>query len=68
MPDRGGFSFTSYADKRKLIAEGLLADDDQNWTLSESADVHEKGHVHACMNSRSFTNRERLISAAEDVA
>ena len=25
----GGFSFTSYADKRKLIAEGLLEDDDQ---------------------------------------
>lgn len=32
----GAFSFTSYADKRKLIAEGLLADDDQNWTLTGS--------------------------------
>ncbi len=31
----GGFSFTSYADKRKLIAEGLLEDDDQNWKLTE---------------------------------
>ena len=31
----GAFSFTSYADKRKLIAEGLLAEDDQNWTLTE---------------------------------
>ena len=30
----GAFSFTSYADKRKLIAEGLLADDDQNWKLT----------------------------------
>jgi len=30
----GAFSFTSYADKRKLIAEGLLADDDQNWRLT----------------------------------
>ena len=29
----GAFSFTSYADKRKLIAEGLLAEDDQNWKL-----------------------------------
>lgn len=30
----GAFSFTSCADKRKLIAEGLLADDDQNWRLT----------------------------------
>lgn len=30
----GAFSFTSYADKRKLIAEGLLADDEQNWKLT----------------------------------
>ncbi len=32
----GGFSFTSYADKRKLIAEGLLEDDDQNWKLTDA--------------------------------
>jgi hypothetical protein len=32
----GAFSFTSYADKRKLIAEGLLAEDDQNWTLTDA--------------------------------
>lgn len=32
----GAFSFTSYADKRKLIAEGLLAVDDQNWTLTDT--------------------------------
>src|SRR5947209_2299951 len=32
----GAFSFTSYADKRKLIAEGLLDEDDQNWTLSDA--------------------------------
>ncbi|MFQ3578169.1 MAG: DUF488 domain-containing protein, partial [Verrucomicrobiia bacterium] len=31
----GCFSFTSYADKRKLIAEGLLADDSKRWTLTE---------------------------------
>ncbi len=31
----GAFSFTSYADKRKLIAEGLLADDSQNWKLTD---------------------------------
>src|SRR3990172_1684956 len=31
----GGFSFTSYADKRRLIDVGLLADDDQIWQLTE---------------------------------
>jgi hypothetical protein len=30
----GGFSFTSYADKRKLISRGLLVDDDKRWELT----------------------------------
>ena len=30
----GGFSFTSYADKRRLIERGLLEDDDQRWALT----------------------------------
>jgi hypothetical protein len=32
----GCFSFTSYADKRKLIREGMLTDDDQIWQLEEA--------------------------------
>jgi hypothetical protein len=32
----GGFSFTSYADKRKLIAAGLLDEDDQAWRLTDA--------------------------------
>lgn len=32
----GAFSFTSYADKRKLIEQGLLQEDDQNWGLTEA--------------------------------
>jgi len=32
----GGFSFTSYADKRKLIGKGLLEEDDQHWTLTDA--------------------------------
>lgn len=32
----GGFSFTSYADKRKLIESGLLANDDQVWQLTDA--------------------------------
>jgi uncharacterized protein (DUF488 family) len=31
----GAFSFTSYADRRKLVARGLLADDEQNWQLTD---------------------------------
>jgi hypothetical protein len=32
----GGFSFTSYADKRKLIASGLLEDEERSWKLTEA--------------------------------
>jgi len=31
----GAFSFTSYADRRKLVERGLLADDEQHWRLTE---------------------------------
>ncbi len=30
----GGFSFTSYADKRRLIEQGLLADEELAWKLT----------------------------------
>ena len=30
----GGFSFTSYADKRRLITQGLLADEELVWKLT----------------------------------
>ena len=32
----GGFSFTSYADKRRMTDAGLLAPDDQQWELTEA--------------------------------
>lgn len=32
----GGFSFTSYADKRRLIERGLLADEERQWKLTPS--------------------------------
>src|SRR5438045_3076109 len=31
----GGFSFTSYADKRRLTEQGLLADEERIWKLTE---------------------------------
>ncbi len=30
----GGFSFTSYADKRRLVEQGLLADEERWWKLT----------------------------------
>lgn len=32
----GGFSFTSYADKRRMMEAGLLVADDQQWELTEA--------------------------------
>ncbi|MCA1957033.1 MAG: DUF488 domain-containing protein [Nitrospira sp.] len=32
----GGFSFTSYADKRRLIEAGLLEEDEQHWQLTKA--------------------------------
>lgn len=32
----GGFSFTSYADKRRLIERGLLADEERAWKLTRA--------------------------------
>lgn len=32
----GGFSFTSYADKRRLIEQGFLADEERHWSLTET--------------------------------
>jgi uncharacterized protein (DUF488 family) len=32
----GSFSFTCYADKRRLVEAGLLEDDEQHWRLTET--------------------------------
>lgn len=32
----GAFSFTSYADRRKLMERGLIEDDEQHWKLTEA--------------------------------
>ncbi|MBX3747117.1 MAG: DUF488 domain-containing protein [Verrucomicrobiae bacterium] len=38
----GGFSFTSYADKRRLIELGLLGNEERQWTLTETGKVLAK--------------------------
>lgn len=35
----GGFSFSSYADKRRLIERGLLIEDDKRWELSDTGRI-----------------------------
>jgi uncharacterized protein (DUF488 family) len=32
----GAFSFTSYADRRKLVARGFLTDEEQHWQLTDA--------------------------------
>ncbi|MBI5075732.1 MAG: DUF488 domain-containing protein [Nitrospirae bacterium] len=38
----GAFSFTSYADKRKMIEAGLLVNDDKNWKLTEAGQAEAR--------------------------
>lgn len=44
----GAFSFTSYADRRKLMERGLLADDGDAWVLTDAGrEIAEKNNVDA---------------------
>jgi hypothetical protein len=38
----GGFSFTSYADKRRMTERGLLRDDERAWRLTDEGRVEAK--------------------------
>ncbi len=38
----GGFSFTSYADKRRLTEQGLLEDEDRTWKLTPAGRTSNK--------------------------
>ena len=40
----GSFSFTSYADKRRLIAAWLLENDENRWTLTETGQTLAREH------------------------
>ncbi len=55
----GAFSFTSYADRRRLVDWGLLADDDQNWVLTE--DGSNIGRDSENSSIRSFASRYRNL-------
>ncbi len=53
----GGFAFTSYADKRRLIEQGLLADEERSWTLTPA------GRTAAKVDSRVRLGMDRFAKA-----
>ncbi len=53
----GGFSFTSYADKRKLIGKGLLEEDDQHWTLTVAGRKAARARAMEPLRTVSFCRR-----------
>jgi hypothetical protein len=55
----GAFSFTSYADRRKLIERGLLADQDSHWQITASG-RNAIGHAEDAV-PRSFARRYRAL-------
>jgi len=48
----GAFSFTSYADRRKLIGRGLLSDDDDFWELTDAG----------CMVASELSTQKKTIT------
>jgi Domain of unknown function DUF488 len=57
----GAFSFTSYADKRRLVNAGLLADDENHWQLTNAGrQVARKEAVVPLMVARFCRDHARL--------
>jgi hypothetical protein len=57
----GAFSFTSYADKRKLIAAGLLVEDDQSWALTATGRAAARRQPVEPMRVAAFCRRHRRL-------
>lgn len=53
----GSFSFSSYADKRRLIERGLLEDDAQRWVLTDTGRT-------AARRERALADRTRRFATA----
>ena len=64
----GAFSFTSYADRRRLVDWGLLADDDQQWVLTENGMHNARESGNSSIRAFAFRYRnqrgETLIADA----
>jgi hypothetical protein len=57
----GAFSFTSYADKRKLVAEGLLAEDDSVWTLTDTGRAEARRQAIDQQKAAGFCSRHSRL-------
>ena len=55
----GAFSFTSYADRRRLVDWGLLVDNDQKWVLTENGSNIAGNATSSAI--RSFAYRYRSV-------
>ena len=55
----GAFSFTSYADRRKLTHHGLLVDEESKWQLTPSGRRSALGLRHGAVAS--FVDRHRVL-------
>ena len=55
----GPFSFTCYVDRRRLMEWGLIADDDQKWTLTEDGSNIARESENNSI--RAFANRYRRL-------
>ncbi len=64
----GAFSFTSYADRRKLIAQGLLAETDDTWELTEAGAEIVQGHQEQLNNIAGFVSRYEKVRGNSLVA
>ena len=53
----GAFSFTSYADRRKLIAHGLLVDEDSRWQLTAYGRRIAKEYPEESVDSFAYRHR-----------
>jgi uncharacterized protein (DUF488 family) len=55
----GAFSFTSYADRRKLIDRGFLADDEGHWRLTDQGKKAVRGSLGRQMTA--FARRHQAL-------
>lgn len=53
----GAFSFTSYADKRRLVETGLLENDDQLWRLTKAGRLAAREKVGSPLQVEQFFRR-----------
>jgi hypothetical protein len=64
----GGFSFTSYADKRKLMETGLLTEDAQQWQLTESGRKVAREHAVLPLMVTQFCRRYATLRGTDLIA